>query len=109
MSVTSAVAINGYSQHKDWANQFAAFLATEYAGELYGRTGKAAANKNIIANDVLQVFQQEYADSIPLNKMMDTSNFWLQLEILFSKVWNGEDVGGLVKALEEQLETQIIR
>lgn len=109
MSVTSAVAVNGYSQHKDWANQFAAFLATEYAGELYGRTGKAAANKNIIANDVLQVFQQEYADSIPLNKMMDTSNFWLQLEILFAKVWNGEDVGGLVKALEEQLETQIIK
>ncbi len=109
LSVTSVVAINGYSENKELANQFARFLATEYAGELYSRTGKAVANKNIETNEVLQIFSQEYASSIPLNKMIDTSNFWLQLEILFSKVWNGGDVDALVAELEQQLETQIIR
>jgi len=110
LSVTNTVAINGYSAHKDLANQFAAFLVTEYANELYGRAGKLAANKNINTDHkLLQVFQQEYADSIPLNKMIETSNFWIQLEILFSRVWNGEDVATLVSELEQQLETQIIR
>lgn len=110
LSVTNTVAINGYSAHKDLANQFAAFLVTEYANELYGRAGKLAANKNSNTDHkLLQVFQQEYADSIPLNKMIETSNFWIQLEILFSRVWNGEDVATLVSELEQQLETQIIR
>lgn len=109
LSVTSVVAINGYSEHRDLANQFATFLATEYAGELYGRAGKAAADKNIISNDMMYIFQQEYANSISLNKMIDTSNFWLQLEILFSKVWNGEDERTLLEALEQQVESQIIR
>lgn len=110
MSVTNTVAVNGYSEYKELANRFAAFLVTEYATELYGRTGKLAANKNINAShELLQVFQQEYAESIPLNKMIETSNFWIQLEILFSQVWNGEDVATMVSELEQQLETQIIR
>jgi maltose-binding protein MalE len=110
LSVTNAIAINGYSAYKDLANQFAAFLVTEYASELYGRAGKLATNKNVnTEHELLQVFQQEYAESIPLNKMIETSNFWIQLEILFSQVWNGEDVATLVSELEQQLETQIIR
>lgn len=109
LSVTTAVAVNGYSEHQELANQFGAFLATEYAEELYTRAGKAAANKNIISNDMMYVFQQEYAGSIPLNKMIDTSNFWIQLEILFSKVWNGEDERALLEALEQQIESQIIK
>ncbi len=109
LSVTSVVAVNGYSEHQELANRFASFLTTEYAGELYTRAGKAAANKNIISNDMMYVFQQEYASSISLNKMIDTSNFWLQLEILFSKVWNGEDEKTLLDALEQQIESQIIQ
>lgn len=109
LSVTSVVAVNGYSEQQELANRFATFLATEYAGELYERAGKAAANKNVIPNDMMYVFQQEYAGSIPLNKMIDTSNFWLQLEILFSKVWNGEDEQTLLEALEQQIESQIIK
>jgi maltose-binding protein MalE len=110
LSVTNTVAVNGYSANKDLANQFAAFLATEYAGELYARTGKLAANKNYNTDHpLLQVFAQAYAESIPLNKMMETSNLWIQLEILFSKVWNGEEVSTLVAELEQQLESQIIK
>ncbi len=110
LSVTNTVAVNGYSENKDLANQFAAFLTTEYAGELYVRTGKLAANKNYNTDHpLLQVFAQAYAESIPLNKMMETSNLWLQLEILFAQVWNGEEVSTLVAELEQQLESQIIK
>lgn len=107
MSVTNAVIVNGYSPNKELANRFAAFLTEEYVGELYERTGKAAANYNADQdNGALQMFRQEYAGSVPLPKMMDTGNFWLQLEILFSRVWNGEDVTTLVGELAAQMDTQ---
>ena len=38
--------------------------------------------------------------------MMETENFWLQLEVLFAKVWNGEDATALVKELEANMALQ---
>ena len=109
LSVTGTVAVNGYSANKELANKFAAFLAGEYAQDLYARSGKCAANTKVEpASGALVIFREEYAESIPLNKMVETSNFWIQLEILFSKVWNGGDVNALVAQLEQQLMSQTI-
>lgn len=108
MSVTNAVAVNGYSAHKELANRFAAYLTTEYAASLYEMTGKAPAALQAEAdNGALQIFAQEYADSVPLPKMMETGNFWLQLERLFARVWNGEDVTALVQELSDQIISQV--
>ncbi len=108
LSVTNTVAINGYSEHKELANRFAAYLTDEYVDELYERSGKLAANKNVNTQDSnLLVFMQEYARSVSLPKMMEIGNLWLQLEVLFSKVWNGAEVTPLVQELAEQLRTQI--
>lgn len=104
LSVTNAVVINGYSENKELANEFAAYLTTEYADALYERTGKVSAN--IYANEdnpALQIFAMEYASSVPLPKMMETGNFWLQLEILFSKVWNSADVTTQVQELADNV------
>lgn len=107
MSVTSVVAVNGYSEHKELANQFAAYLVDECAGALYERTGKVSANLNTDTdNEPLQVFRLEYAKSVPLPKMMDTGNFWLHLERLFDNVWNGEDVAAQVEELSTQIGIQ---
>ena len=108
MSVTSAVAVNGYSEHRELADRFAAYLADGCAGSLYEQTGKVPANKNADLQDgALQIFAAEYADSVPLPKMMETSNFWLYLERLFARVWNGEDVPGLLEELAQQLSSQL--
>lgn len=108
MSVTSTVVVNGYSEHKELANRFAAYLVDECADSLYERSGKVSANLNANSdNGDLQVFRQEYADSVPLPKMMRTENFWLQLEGLFSKVWNGADVTELVKELADRISLQV--
>lgn len=108
MSVTSVVAVNGYSGHKELANRFAAYLVGECADSLYGRTGKVSAN--IQAEDgheALQIFKAEYADSVSLPKMMATGNFWMQLEGLFSKVWNGADETALLQELAGQISMQM--
>lgn len=107
MSVTNAVAVNGYSQHKELANKFAAYLVDECADSLYDRTGKVPANLYAAAEEgPLAIFKLEYAESIPLPKMMETGNFWLQLERLFAKVWNGEDVTAQVQELDAQIAAQ---
>ena len=110
MSVTSAVAVNGYSEHRELANEFAAFLVDGYADNLYEHTGKTSANKNVNQdNGALQIFLAEYENSMPLPKLMEASNYWIQLEVLFAKVWNGDDVSGLVEQLDQQMRTQIIQ
>lgn len=110
MSVTSAVAINGYSEHQELANAFAAYLVDGYAENLYEHTGKVSANRTVNQdNGALQMFLAEYEDSRPLPKMMEASNYWIQLEVLFAKVWNGEDVSTMVEQLDQQMRTQIVK
>ena len=108
LSVTNTVAVNGYSNKQELANAFALFLTDGYIQELYARSGRVAANQKANAdNNALQIFKEEYAYSISLPKMMETSNYWLQLEILFSKVWNGGDVATCVSELASQITTQV--
>ena len=108
LSVTGVVAVNGYSAHQELANRFAAFLVTECAQMLYERTGKLPAALDSVPDDTaVQVFQEEYADSVPLPKMMSTSNYWIQLEVLFAKVWNGGDVQELVSGLADRIAGQL--
>lgn len=109
LSVTNAVVINGYSEKKELANRFAAFLTTEYLDNLYDRTGKTAASYDVTyENPSMENFRVEYETSIPMPKMIETSNFWIQLEILFSRVWNGENINDLVRMLSEQMKTQVL-
>lgn len=108
LSVTGAVVVNGYSEHKELANEFAAYLVTDCAEELYEKTGKLSANNNTDADKgAVQIFKQGYADSVSLPKMMETGNFWIQLEVLFSKVWNGADAATLLEDLANQIDSQI--
>lgn len=110
MSVTNTVVVNGYSAHKELADRFAAYLADECAAGLYDQTGKIPANRRVaLDSEQLRVFQQEYADSIPIPKMMETGNYWLYLERLFARAWNGEDVTALVEELSQQITLQLGR
>lgn len=106
LSVTGAAVINGYSEHKELADRFAAYLSEEYADGLYERSGKMPASIHAAENadnGALTIFANEYADSVSLPKMLETGNFWMQLEVLFSKVWNGEDVTTLVQQLADNM------
>lgn len=108
LSVTNAIVVNGYSAKQELANKFAAYLTTEYLDNLYSRTGKTASSYDApMDNESLEQFMKEYEHSIPMPKMIETSNFWIQLEVLFSRVWNGENINDLVRALSEQMMTQI--
>lgn len=108
MSVTNAIYINGYSDMKAEANDFARYLTLQNADALYGMTGKMTANKHVKHYlETLDMFMNEYQDSAPLAKMMAASNLPIKMEIMFDKVWNGEDISQQLKLLSEDIKTQI--
>lgn len=108
MSVTNAIYINGYSPLKAEANDFARFLVLDHAEELYEATGKVTANKNVVHDNIhLNTFMNEYQDSAPIPKVMAASNLLIKMEIMFDKIWEGEEVSGQLKQLSEEMMTQI--
>lgn len=108
LSATGCVAINGYSDQKELANEFAAFLTGGYLGDLYARTGKVSAKLSENTENVhLMTFMEEYKNSISLPKMIETSNYWIQLEVAFAKIWSGADVDTQLQELNAQILSQI--
>ena len=108
LSMTQCVVVNGYSAHQAQANDFAQFLTTEYNDILYARTGKVSAAQNVdYGYEALYEFAKEYENSVSMPKMIETSNFWVQLETAFSQVWNGADANQMLKKLSEQIMQQV--
>ena len=108
LSVTNTVFVNGYTEMKKEANSFAKYLVIDHAKDLYEATGKVPANKNIrYDNPNLDMFMDEYQDSAPMPKLMAISNFWVKMEIMFERIWNGEEVSKELQHLSEDLMTQV--
>lgn len=108
LSVTNTIYINGYTEMKKEANSFAKYLVIDHAKELYEVTGKVPANKNVrYDNPNLDMFMDEYQDSAPMPKLMAISNFWVKMEIMFERIWNGEEVSKELKQLSEDIMTQV--
>ncbi len=110
LSVTQCVVINGYSEQKEMANDFAVYLTQYNTGTLYERTGKLPVydSGDTYGDPNKEAFLQEYACSIPMPKMIETSNFWVELEIAFAKIWGGEDANDDLKALSEKIMSQVV-
>lgn len=108
LSVTQCVVINGYSEQKDMANDFAVYLSCYSVDNLYDRTGKMPAKTGVIfENENVQAFIAEYEKSAPNPKMIGTSNYWVEMEIAFARIWVGNDANAELKSLSEKIMTQI--
>lgn len=108
MSVTNCVVINPYSKHTDIAEDFSVFLTREYVDSMYSKSGKVPVASRVNYDyGALSIFALEYDYSYPLPKMLETENFWVDLEKTFLLVWNGEDASTELKSLAEQLMYQI--
>lgn len=108
LAVTNVLAVNGYSDKRDQANALAQFLSISQAGSLYERTGKLPTKLGAIPDDSpAYTFVNEYQFSVPMPKLMATSNSWLLMEGTFADAWSGADVSGCLKELSEQLKHQV--
>ncbi|MCR4763788.1 MAG: extracellular solute-binding protein [Lachnospiraceae bacterium] len=113
LSVTSCLVINGFSEHESEANRFAAWLTAEGANDLYARSGKVSIRNRAYyceekeIADLISAYLSVYNDSVPMPKMIETSNYWIRLETAFTDIWNGGDVNAEMKRVSEQLLSQI--
>ena len=108
LSLTDCLVVNPYSKHKDIVNEFAMFMTTEYTDILYNRSGKIPTYKNVEYDyPGLAVFASEYEYSISMPKMMETSNFWVQLEAVFADIWDGDNPNERLKELAEKVNYQL--
>lgn len=108
MSVTDALVVNGYSRHKESAVRLVKYLSENSGDSLYSMAGKAAALPPAeYADSHMAEFMRSYAMSAPMPKMVETSNFWIELETCLERVWGGEDPNGQLKALSEKIKSQL--
>ena len=52
-----------------------------------------------------QIYALEYNGSVSLPKMMETENYWMQVEAMFARIWEGEDVKTELEMLDESLNS----
>ncbi len=109
LSTTSCVAVNGFSQYPDEADLFAEYIMYESANTLYDRTGKmpcmgGVQEESAGARDVVR---EIYSQSVSLPKLMTLSNFWVELELAYTRVWDGADPEDTLKALSDQMQEQM--
>lgn len=109
LSVTNVIVVNGYSEQKEMANIFAGYLAYENANTLYDRTGKMQATYPIenFVTDIRDEIAVIYGNSTSLPKILEISNFWMQLELAYTRIWDGGNVNDVLRQLSEQMKTQI--
>lgn len=108
MSVTNALVVNGYSEHKESAVRFMEYLVRDACTDLYEKTGKmSSVTQETYADEHTAAFVENYRESVPIPKMIETGNFWVELEICFAKVWGGEDANTQLRELSEQIKTQL--
>ncbi len=107
-STTYCVCVNGYSEHDAAANELATYLTYYDSGSLYGRTGKIPSHMDAeYKYDAIKTFVDVYATSVPMPKLLATTNYWVEMELCFTKAWLGADVNLLLKALSEEMKLQI--
>lgn len=108
LSVTNAAVINGFSKNGALANDFASYLVKNQTEEFYTMTDKIPSRYDVTyENPAISVALSEYGASVPIPKMMQTANFWAQLEIAFTKIWTGSDVNEILSALDERIKKQV--
>lgn len=108
LSVTKIVSVNGMSEHKEKAEDFAKFLAVDYSPNLYSRTGKLACNyQKEYQYPQIEDAVRTYENSVSLPKIVETSNFWVLTEMVYTKAWDGEPANLLLRQLSGQVKKQI--
>lgn len=109
LSYTDVVIVNGYTNYRAEANDFAAFLTYNNAGMLYERTGKmpAASSGKNYDNDKLDTVREVYANSISIPKIVELSNFWLKLEMSYTLVWDGKSPEEVLNQLDADMRKQL--
>lgn len=108
LSVTNTLVVNAYSENREEAKELARFLSYEKADDLYSMAAKMPVKLGVTyENPEMEILISEYESSDEVPKIMEMSNYWIQMEIAFSNIWTGADAAGEVSRVAESMRTQL--
>ena len=108
LSITKLAAVNGFSENPEVAEDFAKFISFDYSENLYSRTGKMACRKQYeYAYPQMEDVMRTYENSVSLPKIVETSNFWVLVEMVYTKTWDGDNANYLLRQLSSQVKKQV--
>lgn len=108
LSTTKLVAVNGLSSNKKTAEDFAKFITVDYSENLFARCGKFPCKyQDNYEYPQMEDVMRTYENSVSLPKIVETSNYWVLSEMVYTKAWDGNDVNKLLRELSGQVKKQI--
>lgn len=107
ISINYTVAVNPYSGNKEIAHKFAKAITFEYAEDFYLSVKKLPSRRlSSYPNEEWKHIAEQYETTAILPKLMATTNFWMELEVMMNGIWkediDGEDIEVDSSLLEEE-------
>ena len=117
VSINYAVVVNPYSGNKETAQKFAKALSYEYAENFYTYVKKLPSRRlDVYPNEEWKHIAEQYETTAILPKLMATTNYWMELEVMMNGIWkediDGEDIeidSSLPEEEQEALSRKLIR
>ncbi len=91
ISINYVAVVNPYSSSVELSGKLAEYLSDDYAEECYELSGKLPCKRldTYPAEEFVHVMDA-YEKSVALPKLMDTTNFWVELEVVLNNIWKAE-------------------
>lgn len=117
ISINYTVVVNPYSDNKEMAQKFAKSLTYEYAENFYASVKKLPARRlDAYPNEEWKHIAEQYEDTAILPKLMATTNYWMELEVMMNAIWlediDGDDIevdSALSEEEQENMRRQLLR
>lgn len=91
VSVNYIAVVNPYSKDTEQAGALAAFITDSYTEQCYALSGKLPCKRlDSYPNEEFEHVMDAYENSAQMPKLLDTTNFWVELEVAMNNIWKAE-------------------
>ncbi len=91
VSINYTVVVNPYTSNKELASQLAQGISFEHAEEFFSYTKKIPSRRlSSYPNENWQHIAEQYEHTATLPKLMATTNYWMELEVVLNTIWDKE-------------------
>ncbi|NLZ80481.1 MAG: extracellular solute-binding protein [Clostridiales bacterium] len=118
ISINYVAVVNPYTEDEDYAKDLAKFISYDFADSFYSYTGRISSKRNTnYENPEWAHVIEQYETTATMPKLMETTNFWVELEVAMNNIWNatlnegkaGEASGDAEKGFDESEEEVLQR
>lgn len=118
ISINYVAVVNPYSEDEEHAKGLAKFLSYDFADEFYNYTERIPSKRDVnYINPEWEHVIEQYETTAVMPKLMETTNFWVELEVALNNIWNarlnegeaGETSGDAEKGFDESEEEVLQR